>query len=322
MNNKLKIPLRLSLAGGGTDVEPYAGQFGSEILNFTIDRFIHANILISTNDIFAISINDDPTSDFARKLSAAIVNWGLEIDFLIPKNIHLSLQTPVRPGSGLGASSAMVVASISLLNEYFSFGMTKKEIALKAIHLERYMMNIEGGFQDQFSATFTGFNFIKFHNGKYEISTLAISESFVNEFNSSLLVLDLGIDRRGEDIIQDQTKRVISNKSKTIEALHAQKELVSEMVMALQEENITKLGTLLDKAWKIKRNFSPRISTREIDLLHELLISNGAYGMKVSGAGGGGHIFALIQPERRQSLISIIENAGITLVNSSIYRSL
>ena len=322
MNNKLKIPLRLSLAGGGTDVEPYAGQFGSEILNFTIDRFIHANILISTNNFFAISINDDPTSDFARKLSAAIVNWGLDIGFLIPKNIHLSLQTPVRPGSGLGASSAMVVASISLLNEYFSLGMTKKEIALKAIHLERYIMNIEGGFQDQFSATFTGFNFIKFHNGKYEISTLAISESFVNEFNSSLLVLDLGIDRRGEDIIQDQTKRVISNKSKTIEALHAQKELVSEMVMALQEENITKLGTLLDKAWKIKRNFSPRISTREIDLLHELLISNGAYGMKVSGAGGGGHIFALIQPERRQSLISIIENAGITLVNSSIYRSL
>lgn len=319
MKNKIKVPLRLSLAGGGTDVEPYASQFGSEILNFTINRFVCAEISKSRIHDFSISINDNYQSVFPQKITSAIKNWCIEENISIPKNIQLALQTPVRPGSGLGASSAMVVAAISILNDFLSLGLQKKEIALHALNLERNFMKIEGGFQDQFSAAYTGFNLIHFFKGQFEVNSLKLSEHFLKVFNSSLLVLDLGIDRKGEDIIRDQTRRVITEKSKTIDAMHAQRKIVPQMMLALEQEDIEELGTLLDQAWIIKRKFSPRISTREIDLLHELLISNGAYGMKVSGAGGGGHVFALIRPEARESLISTIENAGITRLDASIF---
>ena len=311
--------MRLSLAGGGTDVEPYSSRFGSEILNFTIDKFITSEVITSSNNKFSLSINGENNSIFVNKLRDQIQKWLPKMKKKEIDGLEVQINSPVRPGSGLGASSAMVVATITLLNEYLCLDLDKLEIAKQALFLERQGMQIEGGFQDQFSASFTGFNHISYYNNTFSINHLSLRPDFINLFNSSLIVVDLGIDRKGEDIIREQTERVTRSNKKTIEALHRQKFLVGQMKTSLLEENIERLGELLEIAWQTKKMFSPRISNKRIDFLHEQFMSNGAYGMKVSGAGGGGHVFALINPDLKNSFVNLVNKLGVTSVETTVY---
>jgi D-glycero-alpha-D-manno-heptose-7-phosphate kinase len=315
---RAKAPLRVSFAGGGTDVPPFPSREGGLVLSATINRYAYGalspradgTIRIESLD-YGLEVNyptdDDLTFDGKLDLvKAAILKLGRGRNM----GLDLFLHSSAPPGSGLGSSSAVIVTLIGLLKDYYGLPLTDYEIAQLAYTVEREDLQIRGGLQDQYAATFGGFNYIEFEADRVIVNPLRISPDVVHELEHNMLLCFTGRTRASDHIIEDQANRFEDGDSRALEGLKLQKELAKAMKDALLRRQLSEFGDLLGTAWRYKKQMSPRITTSFIDEAYEQATRAGALGGKVTGAGGGGYMLFFCPFHRKHKVAEALIAMG------------
>jgi D-glycero-alpha-D-manno-heptose-7-phosphate kinase len=306
-----KAPLRLGLAGGGTDVSPYCDLYGGFVLNATIDLYAYCSITLTDNDTIEIIAADLKENIIYPLLSELPINGKLDLvkgvynrvikDFKLPKNQAFRIVTysDAPPGSGLGSSSTMVVAILKAFTEWFNLPLGEYDIAQLAYDIERKDLNLSGGKQDQYAATFGGFNFIEFLNDKIIVNPLRVKRWVTDELEASMLLFYTGTSRSSARIIKDQQNNTISGNKEAIQAMHDIKKSAVYMKEALLKGDINFFAEILGKAWEDKKKMASSISNDSINTIYDTAINAGAMAGKVSGAGGGGFMMFVVDPEKK-----------------------
>lgn len=295
---RARSPLRISFAGGGTDVSPFPEQEGGLVLNATINKYVYGMLRPRTDNQIQIE-----SVDFGMSLSYGVgepIIFDGKLDLikaaiqrLVGTNssgFDLYLHSNVPPGSGLGSSSTVMVTLIGLLKEFQNLPLTDYEVANLAYVIERKELGIKGGLQDQYAATFGGINFIEFWRDRVIVNPLRISSDIISELEHNLLLCYTGSTRPSDRIIEDQTGRFTQRDESALQGLRMQKNLAVEMKNALLQRRLNTFGELLHQAWEYKKKMSPKISTPFIDELYGEARRHGALGGKITGAGGGGYM--------------------------------
>lgn len=318
-----KAPLRLGLAGGGTDVSPYCDEFGGAVLNATIDMYAYCTIE-PTNDN-KIIFNAPDMHDIQEFESISII----EIDnrFVLHKGVYnrivkdynngkplsfrMTTYSDAPAGSGLGSSSTMVVAIIKAYMEWLNLPLGEYDMAHLAYEIEREDLQLTGGKQDHFAATFGGFNFMEFNDqNRVIVNPLRIKNWIKNEVEDSLILYYTGKSRESAAIIIDQIKNTKTKEQKSLEGMHELKISASEMKNALLKGDFDGFAKGLKNGWESKKKMSTAITNPAIEEMYEYIMSNGAKAAKVSGAGGGGFMMIICDPKERYCLVEKLKKTS------------
>jgi len=320
-----KAPLRIGLAGGGTDLDVYADMFGGYVLNTTISLYVHCNIeennsnkiifeSMDLKDSTELNIQKALTLDGHMDLYKATYNYIAREYNLELKGFILQTYSDVPSGSGLGGSSTLIVSMIKAYTEWLNLPLGEYDIAKIAFEIEREEIGIVGGAQDQYAATFGGFNFMEFYKEKRVIvNPLRIKNWIIDELESSMILYFTGI-QRGASQIEEEKKSLIK-KEESLNAMHEVKKDAVLMKDFLLKGDIENFAKILGKAWVHKKNVSKIISNKEIDRIYDLAISKGAYSGKVSGAGGGGFMFFIVKPMDKLNLVRELDKEKGKVIN-------
>lgn len=324
MKIRSKAPLRLGIAGGGTDVSPYSDEYGGCVLNATIDMYAHAFIDtdVEGNQVL-FEAKDLEKSDCIDTGESFSINAGLQLHRAVYKRVmdqynggkyiplKMMTQSDAPPGSGLGSSSTMVVAMLEAYRQLLSLPLGEYDLAHLAFEIERIDCGLSGGKQDQYAATFGGFNFMEFYSDdRVIVNPLRIRRYIVNELESSLILFFTGASRDSAKIIDDQVNALQKSSEDSLEAMHKVKESAYRIKERLFRADIEGLsGEFLD-SWQHKKATSSSITNSMIDEIETIVLSAGAKGLKVSGAGGGGFMMILIDPEKKLDVIRALQNCN------------
>jgi D-glycero-alpha-D-manno-heptose-7-phosphate kinase len=320
-----RVPLRLGLAGGGTDLSPYCDEFGGAVLNLTIDRYAYATIEPSADGrVHFIAPDIDLDESFPPELDAIRssklpLHAGVATRMLkqfgggIMPAIRVTSFVDAPPGSGLGSSSALVVALVEVFRAMLGAPLGPYDVAHVAFEIERIDLALAGGRQDQYAATFGGVNFIEFHaNDRVIVNPLRVAAGVLNELEISLITCFSGVTRRSDAIIAEQQRRMTAVADPAIESLHQLKQDAIDMKQALLRGQIGRMAELLNHSWEAKKRTAGGISTDTIEQLYQRAMAEGAIGGKVSGAGGGGFMMFIVPPPRRIAVIRGLNQLGAT----------
>ncbi len=317
-----KAPLRLGLAGGGSDVSPYSDTYGGCILNATINMYAYCTIEETCSREVAIESFDTGCHE-SYPLSARIEPSGGALlvkgvynrvmrDFsLTPRSCRITTYNDAPSGSGLGTSSTMVVAVLKAFTEWYSLPLGDYEIARLAYEIEREDLSLSGGKQDQYAASFGGFNFMEFlPDGMVIVNPLKVKRWIVDELESSLVLYFTGRSRSSAAIIEEQKANTSRGESEYIETMHRIKQSAVDMKLALLKGDMSSFAAILGKGWDDKKKMAGGISNPLIEKAFETAIPAGALSGKVSGAGGGGFIMFFVDPTRRQNVLEALKGLG------------
>ncbi|MEI7981824.1 MAG: dehydrogenase [Bacteroidota bacterium] len=317
-----KAPLRLGLAGGGTDVAPFSELYGGAILNATISMYAYATIQPRTDGKIILHSSDKNEKYFLESCHALATDGNLNLhkgiynriirDFkLSPLSFELTTYVDAPPGSGLGTSSTLVVAILGAFAEWLNLPLGEYDLAHLAFEIERIDLNMAGGKQDQYAATFGGVNFMEFSKeDKVIVNPLRIRDKYLDELAHNLILYHTETSRLSSTIIEQQTRNVIAGNEKSLEAMHKLREQAIMMKEAILKGEIDKIGEILDFGWKFKKNLADGVTNPFIDEIYETAVKNGATGGKISGAGGGGFIFFYCPGNTRSTVIDSLKKFG------------
>ncbi|BDU51407.1 GHMP family kinase ATP-binding protein [Haliovirga abyssi] len=319
MKIRSKAPLRLGLAGGGTDVSPFSDTYGGYVLNATIDMYAYCileplqngkiefiakdrNEIFTINEVNIIALNG--TLDLHKGVYNRIIK-----DFNNGKSLSCRLITfsDAPAGSGLGSSSTMVVAIIKAFVEWLNLPLGEYDIAHLAYEIEREDIGLSGGKQDQYAATFGGFNFMEFYKEKVIVNPLRIKRWIKNELQASMVLYYTGQSRDSANIIDEQIKNTNKKKSISLDAMFKLKEKALEMKESILKGDISWFAQILRDSWLEKKKMAKVISNNNLDEIYEYAMQNGAISGKISGAGGGGFFMFIVNPEDKLQLIEAFE---------------
>lgn len=318
-----KAPLRISFSGGGTDVPPYPQTKGGVVLSSTINKYAYASLipLKDKNEIKVISLDYERTLEYKNEED---LEYNGDLDLVksviknmktVNKGIEIYLHSDAPPGSGLGSSSTMVVSLIGLFRHWLNMPLTNYDIADLAYKIERVDLGIKGGLQDQYAATFGGFNFIEFLENMVIVNPLKIPDDIVEELNYSLLLCYTGKRRLSANIIKEQVDGVVKKKEGVIRAMDELKSITIKMKNALLQGKLNDFGGLLHYAWENKKKMASKITAPFIDEMYEAACKKGALGGKILGAGGGGYLLVYAPFNRRHIIAEELERLGGKMVN-------
>ncbi|MBR0649978.1 dehydrogenase [Roseomonas terrae] len=320
---RARAPLRLGLAGGGTDVSPYAELYGGAVMNATIDRYIYASVAIAEDGEMHFESHDLGYAETVPATTLLPLDGPLGLhratcnrviaDYCGARPIPLSIKTfsEAPPGSGLGSSSTLVVAMVQALAELLHLPLGEYDVARLAYMIEREDLGLAGGRQDQFAATFGGFNFMEFRgHDDVIVNPLRIRRDIINELESRTILCFTGVSRDSASIIAEQASNVQHGESKPIEAMHRLKDAAIEMKDALLKGDLDGVTRTLSQGWLNKRDMAGSISNAGIERALETALLHGASAGKVSGAGGGGFIMFLVPLDRRRAVWDGLNAAG------------
>ncbi len=295
-----KAPLRIGLAGGGTDVSPYCDQFGGAILNATVSLYAYANIEPlpeKTIVLKAMDRQEEQRFEWQPKLPLdghldllkGVYN-RIQQEYQLPATgFQLSTYVDAPAGSGLGTSSTLVVAIIGAFVEMLRLPLGEYDIAHLAYEIERQELQMAGGRQDQYAATFGGVNYMEFYaNDKVIVNPLRIKPHYLFELENNLLLYYTSTSRESAKIIEKQSRNVVEKKEQSIEAMHQLKYQAQMMKEALLRGRVNEIGEVLDFGFQQKKKMAEGISNNLMDEIYEAAKKAGASGGKISGAGGGG----------------------------------
>jgi D-glycero-alpha-D-manno-heptose-7-phosphate kinase len=315
-----RAPLRLGLAGGGTDVSPYCDEHGGAVLNVTIDLYAYT-IIEPTDDgrvyFRAADIDGVFEADAADPMEVAdplilhrAVYRRIVRDFNdgrpLPCRIVTFCDAP--PGSGLGTSSTMVVSLLKAFVEWLNLPLGEYEIAHLAFEIERIDAGLGGGRQDQYAATFGGVNFMEFQaQDRVIVNPLRIKNWIISELETSLVLFNSGTSRSSARIIKEQTDNLERRSGTTLSAMHELKADAFQMKEFLLKGDFDQIAVCMRKSWEAKKRLADNVSTTHIDEVVEAAMAAGARAGKISGAGGGGFVTFLVAPERRVEVIRSLQ---------------
>jgi D-glycero-alpha-D-manno-heptose-7-phosphate kinase len=317
-----KAPLRIGLAGGGTDVSPYSDLYGGAILNATLSLYAHATIEpIGEKQIILHAIDQKEEEcmecidelPIQRKLMLLKGVYNrIQKDYGVPaKNFRLSTFVDAPAGSGLGTSSTLVVAIVGAFVEMLRLPLGEYDIAHYAYEIERKDLGLAGGKQDQYAATFGGVNYMEFYDGdKVIVNPLRIKQQYLFELENNLLLYYTSKSRESAKIIEQQASNVVNQKETSIDAMHQLKQQAQMMKEALLKGRLHEIGEILDFGFQQKRKMAAGISNELMDEIYETAKAAGATGGKISGAGGGGFMIFYCPGNSKYNVAKSLERFG------------
>lgn len=316
-----RAPLRLGLAGGGTDVSPYCDLHGGAVLNATIDHYAYTVIEPTDDGRVVFSAPDlqeeveapgDAMLELAyplilhRSVYRRIVN---QFNDGRPLSCRITTYCDAPPGSGLGTSSTIVVSMLKAFVEWLNLPLGEYEIAHLAFEIERLDSGLAGGHQDQYAATFGGVNFMEFYrDDRVIVNPLRIKNWILSELEASLVLFHCGVSRSSAAIIKEQVANIEQGKAQSLEAMHEMKTDAYAMKECLLKGDIRGFANVMDRSWRAKKRAARNITTQRIDGIYDAAIGAGALAGKVSGAGGGGILTLLVEPVRRIDVIRCLQH--------------
>lgn len=317
-----KAPLRIGLAGGGTDVSPYCDLYGGAILNATISLYAYATIepldepkiiieAIDRSETISYDKADQLPIDGILDLAKGAYNHIVKKYGPIPSGFRLSTLVDAPAGSGLGSSSTLMVAIIGVFAEWLKLPLGEYDIAHMAYDIERVELAMAGGKQDQYAATFGGVNFMEFYSDdKVIVNPLRIKQRYLWELENNLLLYFTATSRLSSTIIEAQSKNVKEKNQESIDAMHNLKEQAVMMKEALLKGNIHDIGRILDFGFRFKKQMAKGISNSAMDDIYEAALKAGATGGKISGAGGGGFMMFYCPGNTRHEVKKTLASFG------------
>jgi D-glycero-alpha-D-manno-heptose-7-phosphate kinase len=309
-------PLRISFAGGGTDVPPYPSSHGGAVLSATIARYASAQVRIrADHDYHVESLDLMARAAFAR--DELVFDGHLDLvkavlrDLAPERGLDLTLATDAPPGSGLGSSSALVVAMLAAVGAVSGRTWVAPGLAWRAYQVERVDLKIEGGMQDQYAAAFGGLNLIEFHgDDDVDVRPLPVTPTVIEELERSLLLAWSGHSRTDAGILRRQVDGVLGGSARSMESLAAIKALAVAMEEALRRGDLAAFAEGLHEGWRRKRRLAAGITNARLDELYAVGRQAGAAGGKVLGAGGGGFLLFAAPQGHRARVAAALEAAG------------
>lgn len=317
-----RAPLRLGLAGGGTDVSPYCDRHGGLILNATIGHYAYAMLKPCSPSILRFAATDlDMQETLEASLPLRPANHGEELALhrgvynaimnrfnggrAVPVELITSCDVP--QGSGLGASSTLVVAMVKAFAEFLNLPLDEFDIARLAFEIERFDCGLQGGRQDHYSAAFGGFNYMEFPDAEHaSVHPLRLKNWIICDLESSLLLYYTGVSRVSASIIAEQSKRVDSGDERAVHAMHRMREEVPATKRCLLRGDFDGLITSMRNGWEAKKSSASMISNPHIERIQAAATQAGALAGKVSGAGGGGFMLFFVPQERRMEVANTL----------------
>ena len=310
-----KAPLRLGFAGGGTDVSPYCDEYGGMVLNVTIDMYAYCTLEPTKNgtvEFFAADRNEH----FCDKAGILEIDKMLPLhkgvynrivkDFCDGKPLSLKMTTysDAPAGSGLGSSSTMVVAILKAYMEWLNLPLGEYDMAKLAYEIEREDLGLSGGKQDQYAATFGGFNLIEFYDKhRVVVNPLRLKNWIRNELENSLVLYYTGTSRDSAKIIDEQIKSTSQKDSHSLEGMHELKKAAKHMKECILKGDFDGFAQCIKEGWEAKKKTSSVISNAEIEKAYQFVMQNGGKAAKISGAGGGGFMMIVCDPAKRYTLV-------------------
>lgn len=303
---------------------PYCDLYGGNIMNATIDRYAYATLASCGEGVCRFTTLDGGAHEEWRADGSIPVDGPLRLlkgvynrivrDYLGGEAVPLQIKTfsDAPPGSGLGSSSTMVVALLKAFEEYFNLPLGEYEIAHLAYEIERKDLCLAGGKQDQYAASFGGFNFMEFTaNDHVVVNPLRIKDWIWAELEASMVLYFTGVSRESATIIDQQVSNVGAGKQASIDAMHSLKREAVQMKESILRGDFRSLEKTFQAGWEAKKKMAAGISNPLIDQAERVAFANGARAAKVSGAGGGGFMMFLCDPEDRLRLSrSLLELGG------------
>lgn len=318
---RARAPVRIDLAGGWTDVPPYSTDRGGAVVNAAITRYAYATIRPLPPGQYELESADydayyeghdireleyDGNLDLVK---AAVRRRGLET------GAHITTRSEAPPGSGTGSSAAMGVALVGLLDFIAGGDMGPSQIAEMAHLLEVEELGVSGGRQDQYAAAYGGLNFMRFHDGDVSVEPVSVSEGFLRELEKHLLLVYTGKSRLSGNIIDRVMGAYRRGDPGVTGALDNLAEAAEQMRQALTDESLQRVGQVMNLNWENQKRLYDEMTTIKIEALVEATSRVGILGVKASGAGGGGCIFILSQPDREHLVATAAEDLGGQIVS-------
>ena len=310
-------PVRISFSGGGTDMPEYYNEFGGNVVTSTINHFTYVILNLRNDDLIQAFSSDFQIHNTSAILENLELKPGTEIPIAVLK--HLNFKTgatvmvcsDVPPSSGLGGSSSLTVNFVKTLSTLQKLKWNSEKIAETSFHIERNILQHPIGKQDDYIASFGGFNFIRFTNEQVYVEPIKINKSTFDELQENLLLFFIGDTRKNADILSNQLDNIKQRRKETIESLNYVKGLAEEMNSSLKQSDITLFGELLHKGWLAKKKFTKDVSNENVNKIYDTALENGASGGKLTGAGGGGHMLFYCEKSKHDRFIQKMEDIGL-----------
>jgi D-glycero-alpha-D-manno-heptose-7-phosphate kinase len=314
----VRSPVRISFAGGGTDLPAYYEQFGGAVLSTAINKYFYTILGKRTDGRVQVISSDLRLFETWRDIAAmSVTGSSLEIPLAVLKDlgrditVDMFLASEIPPGTGLGSSASVCVNILKALTSYLRCPLSKYELAERSFHVARNVLKHHVGKQDEYAAAFGGLNFITFHSdGTTQVEPLELDAEVLHDMQSNLLLYFTGSSHHSWTILEEQEKSTRGSGC-AIEPLHEVRALADRMRESLVKGDLTKFGSMLDEAWQAKKRVSSRISTSRIDMLYQIAREHGALGGKITGAGGGGFLLLYCEPNHQEAVRMAMAAEGI-----------
>ncbi len=316
-----RAPVRLSFAGGGTDLPAFYLRYGGAVVSTTIDKYFYVFLNVNADETIQITSSDYRTFyrhdsnepllfDGDLSLPRAILNH-----FGLTRGIAMFLASEVPPGTGLGSSSTVAVAIIKAVATARGLMLSKQQIAELACQIEIDKMGMPIGKQDQYATAFGDLNFYEFTPGGVKVEPIRISPETRRALEENLLLFFTGATREASSILSKQKQSSEKNDARVIAALKAVKDAAFEARRCLERGDVMQIGELLDLNWRHKKQFADGVSNASIDECYDLARANGAVGGKITGAGGGGFLVLYCEPSHQNAVTRALEGKGLKRMN-------
>jgi D-glycero-alpha-D-manno-heptose-7-phosphate kinase len=311
--------VRISFAGGGTDLPAYFGQYGGAVLSTAINKYFYTILGRRSDDrIQVISSDLRVFGNWGDVAGMATDGSELEIPLAVLKYLEskiavdLFLASEIPPGTGLGSSASVCVNILKAVTTYINKPLAKYDLAETAFHIARNVIRRHVGKQDEYAAAFGGLNFITFHkDGTTEVEPLHLEDAILQELQSNLMLFFTGAAHHSWSILQEQEDSTRDHSGPATEALHEVYRLAEQMRRVLCAGDLAAFGALLHEGWEAKKQISKRISNERINLLYDIAREHGAVGGKITGAGGGGFLLLYCEAPHQAAVRSALAEQGI-----------
>ncbi len=312
-----RAPLRISFAGGGTDLEAYYGRHGGIVVSATINKYFYVFLSRTIDDTVQITSSDFRT--FERRRPGEPLSFEGDLGYLksilhefgVTKGLSLFTASEIPPGTGLGSSSTVAVAVVKALATLCQRRPSKHEIAELASFIEIVKLGRPIGLQDQFAAAYGGLNCFRFEAGGTSATALRLPLDVRDRLERSLMLFYTGSARNAATILEQQRRSSASDDPQVVQSLHGIKADAYAVVEALETDRLRRLGEILHESWQRKKRLAAGVSNERIDRVYQLALEHGAVGGKITGAGGGGFLLLYCEPENQEAVTHALETEGL-----------
>lgn len=329
-----RTPVRISFGGGGTDMPGFYEKHGGAVVSTTINKYFYTfhsprddeKIQIISSDFQSLlTVEDFYSLKFGEgfDIPSAVIKH-----YRVYQGFDLFMASEIPPGSGLGSSGAVTVNMVRLCSLLKNENLTKRQVSEDAYFIQREILNLPIGKQDEYAAAYGGLNLIELSEKKISVSPIQIDPEVKSCLEKNLLLFFTGRTRQASIILQQQEDAIKGNNTSIIEAMTMVKDNAYHIKDALEEGDLDRFGRLLDEAWKCKKQMNPEITNENLDRIYEIAMENGALGGKITGAGGGGYFMFYCEEDKQDNLRSALEaeklsfldfnfsDKGVTILNN------